>query len=325
MLIPVSKITKYGRPILVCVYDTVNNKFKDINLDLSMNDRVLPLQDYLSCEISSIDIVTVVGKNSKVNEYVVSFGDNFLYSISKKDLLSYTISNAKLSRNNRLLCKDGKLTELGDLFPDSNIRFKSHLQEVQASSLGLAKKFCGTYRDKSCIVKFSKTNGVDLDNEIIYKKLADVLNVPCCNVIKSTYNNKVCCISFLHYNVNKDYFVSFKGKKIQLSTIINSLSKKSRIDFDKILLLDYLVNQQDRHMSNIALCNNELYPAFDNGECFNIGSIGQFSQNYRTYIERLDRNYLHSLLRFDISKINAILDANRFNIFMINYNNLFRR
>ena len=322
MIIPVSIITKYGVPIMTCVFDTSSNKFTDSNT--IFKDRRLPFQDYMSCELSTLSTATVVGKDYKNGNFIVCFGDNFLFSITKDNLLKYYLSNITVTKDGRFLCKDGKLNDLGYLFPDKNIQFIGNLKEIQVSSLGLARKFYARYKSNNCIVKFSKNNGVDLDNELIYFRLAKILGVPCCNIIKSVYNNKDCCISYLHYNINKDCFISFKNTGLSLESIILSLSNKSRIDLDKILLLDYLVNQQDRHMSNIALCNNEIYPTFDNGECFNIGSIGLYSQNFRVYVERLNKNYLKSLLSFDFNKIKSVLDINRFNIFMINYNNLFK-
>lgn len=57
--------------------------------------------------------------------------------------------------------------------------------------------------------------------------------------------------------------------------------------------LDYIMSQQDRHMSNIALLNRGMYPLFDNGECLGIGTIGFFSQNYRIYMERKSSHMLN--------------------------------
>ena len=58
--------------------------------------------------------------------------------------------------------------------------------------------------------------------------------------------------------------------------ILKSLSDKDKWIFDKYMLLDYILLQEDRHYSNLAVVNNRLYPLFDNGECLGIGSIGYF-------------------------------------------------
>lgn len=61
-----------------------------------------------------------------------------------------------------------------------------------------------------------------------------------------------------------------------------------------------------------------------NGECFNLGSIGYFSENFRRYIERLDKRYLYSLVNLDLKRIKNILPSNKFIIFYNNYKYLFR-
>lgn len=324
MEIPVCNLTKRGLIIGYIAYDTSINKFKD-KLGV-YTDRVLPFQDYyVPSDLDSHNIVTLVGKDYKYNMYIICFGDNFLFSIDKSKLLRYKISNAKLTKDYRIFCIDGKLPDLSYMFPDRGIQFISLHQGVQNSSQGIAKKFFGLYKNKYSIVKFSKiSSSEDLDNEILYKNLADILKVPCCKVYKSVYYNKPCCISNFEYDIGVDYFQSFKSTNKRLEEILNRLDKKSKQDLDKILLLDYLVNQQDRHLSNIALCNDRIYPAFDNGECFNLGSIGYFSENFRRYIERLDKRYLYSLVNLDLKRIKNILPSNKFIIFYNNYKYLFR-
>ena len=81
-------------------------------------------------------------------------------------------------------------------------------------------------------------------------------------------------------------------------------SKEEKIEFDKMMILDYILSQQDRHYSNIALLNDKMYPLFDNGECLGIGSIGFFSENYRKYVRRLNRNYIKKII--DISNLHQI-------------------
>jgi hypothetical protein len=319
--IPVSIITKYGVPIGTNIYNTSMNIFYDS--DSICTGRELPYQDFVSCELNTDRIITVVGKIYSDNSYIVSFGDNFLYNMTKSKLTQYKISNIKETKDNRVICLEGTLPDMQKYFPDRHIMFYKTKYEVQNSSIGIARKFYGTYNKKPCIVKFSKiASDEDLYNEVLYKRLADLLNVPCCEVKLSKYYNKVCCISIYKYNIKNDYFTSFRGLNKSASDIIKGFDTKSKIDFDKIMILDFLVNQQDRHMSNIATCNGKMYPAFDNGECFNIGSIGAFSNNFRRYVLRLDKTYIKDIMQVNLDEVKKILPKKAYNIFVENYKQL---
>lgn len=293
MEIPVYKLAQYGVILGTVFYDTKTNKFVD---KMAIVDRDLPIQDYLSCEVVCNNTVTVVGKDYSNGDYIVCFGDNMLYSLRKRELRRYRMTNIKVSRDDKFICIDGKYEDLSYLFPDKNIEFLGMSVYSQESSLGVAKKFTATYKDNICIVKFSKLSSQkDLYNEIKYFKLAKLFGVDCCTVRLSTYFGKKCCISELSYDPTKDVFKSFKSTGRNPMEIYKSFSKEERIKFDKLMILDYMVEQQDRHMSNIAVCNGRLYPTFDNGECLGIGGIGYFSRNFRNYVEKLDKGYIRSI------------------------------
>jgi hypothetical protein len=320
MEIPVSYIIKYGQPFGIIVYDTSTDKYLD--RPMSNIQRELPCQDYMSCSLSTNNIATVVGKVYSDNSYVVCFGDNFLYNLDRQTLLKYRLSNMKLTKGNKLICIDGKLPDMQDMFPDRGIKFIGHITEVQASSQGEARKFNALYNGKLCVVKFTKGNNVDLHNEIVYKQLADCMNVPCCRVMLSEYYHKRCCISIYEYNPQKDLYISFKNLQKPIDSIVSNFDWKSRRSLDKILLLDYLTSQQDRHLSNLATCNGRMYPAFDNGECFGLGAIGLSSQSFRQYILRQDKHYLELLLNGNVQGACKLLSVNYKNIFVNNYMSL---
>ena len=299
MSIPVCYISQYGRIIGTCDFD--GTKFID-NKSTSILNRKLPVQDYISCEIiDESNICTVVGRDNK--EYIVCFGDNALYRVDRETLSKYNVSNA-IIKNGKLFITD-KVEDLGYRFPDKKIVFNAKFKEIKQSSIGIARKFYGKYNKRYCVVKFSKqSNNRDIQNEIKYYEIASILGVKCCRVVYSRYDNKDCCISFFEYDKNKDVFSSFKKLNKPIEQIYKSLSKDEKIEFDKMMILEYILSQQDRHYSNIALLNDKMYPLFDNGECLGVGSIGFFSENYRKYVRRLDRNYIKQII--DFSKLHQI-------------------
>lgn len=307
--LPVCKISSYNNIVGTIFYDTSSNRFIDDKVRIQ---RILPVQDFASCITMTNNLCTVVGKDYSTGNYIVCFGDNFLYSLDKESLYKYRLTNIKICKDNRFRCIDGKLEDLSYLFPDKKIEFLDEKSSIQESSLGVARKFVAKYNNKLCVVKFSKLrNNMDLINEIKYYKLAQILGVSCCKVHLSKYFGKMCCISEFRYNINKDVFNSFKVLGGNPMKIYQNLSSKDKMKFDKLMVLDYIVEQQDRHMSNIALCNDKLYPSFDNGECLRVGSVGYFSSNFRTYVERLDSEYIKGLFRsIDINRIKGVLSNN---------------
>lgn len=294
MLIPVCNISQYGTlSNMYVVYDNVQNRFMDKK---GSCNRILPVQDYMSCNIINNNICTLVGRNSK--EYVICFGDNMLYSVSKDALCNYTVSNANYDSLGRIRCIDS-LIDLHNLFPDKNIKFGNVLSSNEKSSLGEAKKFFGTYNGRPCVVKMSKSDNKDILNERSYYEASLLLDVKCCEAIVSTYYGKPCCVSIYDYDISKDMFRSFKSLGGNFEKVVNELSTADRVELDKMLIFDFIFSQQDRHMSNIALVNNNIYSMFDNGECLGIGAIGHFSGMHRRYVKSLDKNYIKKLFPLD--------------------------
>lgn len=304
MLIPVCYISSYGHITGTVYYDNVCLRFIDSQ---NISNRHLPVQDYLNCSIVNNNICTIVGKNYKYNTYAVCFGDNFIYEVTRDVLLKYNVSNIKFSKDNKIICLDGKLPDFSDFFPNRSIKFEGLFKDTQASSLGLARKFFAKYNNSYCIVKFSKrSDDLDLLNEEVYYKVSEILGVSCCKAKITKYYNKQCVISVFNYDKDKDLFKSFKSTGLSIQDIYNRFSSNDKIMFNKMMLLDFILSQQDRHMSNIAICNNNLYPLFDNGECLGLGSISYFSQNFRKYVLNLDKKYIRDIFHIDNKKLDII-------------------
>lgn len=322
MLIPVAYITNYGGNPIGCVaYNTDTHKFNDTDISLAKG-AILPIQDYLSCEVKGL-YATIVGKNYK--EYVCCFGDNMLYSLSKEQLSHYKLTNVKITKDNRLICRQGKMQDLSYLFPDKRIQFVRLSRELQNSSIGIAKKFYAKFNGKDCLIKFSKGNENDLINEVLYYKVGKILNIRVCKAILTQYNGKNCIASIFEYDKKKDSYLSFKNTNKTLGDIRNSFCESDKLEFDKALILDYLLSQQDRHLSNLAIVNGRFYPLFDNGECLGLSPISYFSNRFRQYIERMDNvSKVLSITEQQYREIIKVL-KDKSTVFIDNFNKIYNK
>lgn len=316
MKIPVSHISKFGTICGCILFDTITLKFTDSD---ELSNRMLPVQDFLSCNIqANSEMATLVGKAG--SNFIICFGDTLLHSVDEQTLSTLKLSNRNYTADNKISYVDGTLQDLSALFPDSNLKFVKHQHFVNASSLGIAKKFIGNYQGNTCVVKFSKlSSNEDLMNELLYMQIADILAVPCCKVIQTTYSGKPCVASLFAYHPETDCFRSFKTCG-GLEKAYNLLTKEDQHIFNKMMILDYLMSQQDRHMSNLAIVNDKIYPLFDNGECLGLSAVSIFSDRFRKYVLRLDKKYIQQLIKLDkftLDKISFILN-NKINIFIQN-------
>ena len=221
MSIPVCYITQYGQVIGTVEY-VGNHTFIDNRRNYSTN-RILPSQDLVSCEVVNNNcICTVVGRDNR--HYIVCFGDNYLYRLSRDAISNYIISNAKQTQGGNLIIVD-KVRDIGKLFPDKGIIFERQFIGEHITSLGMARKFFARYDNRECIVKFSKrSDNRDLKNEVKYYAIAKILNIDCCRVVYSRYDGRDCCISIFEYNrkliiKKRIYRNEFQYKKI-ISKII---------------------------------------------------------------------------------------------------------
>lgn len=325
MRIPICNQTDlYGRIVNTTLFNTETYKFETTS---ELFNRELPELSYIDYQIISKGIATILGKVR--NEYVVNFGTKQAYLMSKESIIKfgYKLSNIKITASGKFISKDGKLEDLSKLFPDTQLKFTNALTSEGKSSVGFADKFIGQYKGKKCIVKFSKPayNNQDILNEFIYYKIATILKIPCCTTYLSEYFGRKCCISMYEYDTDNDIFISFRNTGKSISEIYRSFNKEDRDTFDKIMILDYIVEQQDRHLSNIALVNGHMYPSYDNGECLGIVAQGYYSAQFRNYVEANLKNRIKELINFEklkeVMKLKE-LNANQKQIIRINIKNL---
>lgn len=296
MKIPICNQTDlYGRIINTTLFNTKTYKFETTSERFS---RELPELSYIDYQITSKGTATILGKVR--NEYVVNFGDKQAYLMNKDSILKagYKLSNIKIIASGKFISIDGKLDDLSKLFPDTQIKFIGACNTSNKSSIGFADKFIGQYKGKKCVIKFSKPaySNQDILNEFIYYKIATILKIPCCTIYLSEYFGRKCCISMYEYDTNNDIFISFRNTGKSISEIYRSFSQEDRNKFDKMMILDYIVEQQDRHLSNLALVNGHMYSSYDNGECLGIGAQGYYSAQFRKYVEANLKNRIKDLI-----------------------------
>ena len=146
-------------------------------------------------------------------------------------------------------------------------------------SPGVAKKFIG--RDVKTgltgVVKYTVVpSRNDNINEVLYNHLGKLLGVNVCGampVIYSGDDNWV--LSVFEYNREtesisscrrifgtNDFYGRFNVKNI------NKMFGKDAVDnFNRMVILDSIAFQEDRHISNFSFIKDDLYALYDNGRC----------------------------------------------------------
>jgi hypothetical protein len=111
----------------------------------------------------------------------------------------------------------------------------------------------------------------DVESEVAVYLLAQKLGIPCCPAYKVD-RDKV--FSEFLYDFSREYIVHFRrlfdGKRsINEYQNLTSIRPKYKNDIAKMVLLDFITRQDDRHLSNIAIKisggKETFYPLYDNG------------------------------------------------------------
>jgi tRNA(Ile)-lysidine synthase TilS/MesJ len=111
----------------------------------------------------------------------------------------------------------------------------------------------------------------DVESEIAVYLLAQKLGVPCCPAYRA---DKDTVFSEFLYDFSKEYIVHFRrlfdgarGDNEYQNLI--SVRPQYRDDIARMILLDFITRQDDRHLSNIAIKmsgkEESFYPLYDNG------------------------------------------------------------
>lgn len=112
----------------------------------------------------------------------------------------------------------------------------------------------------------------DVESEIAVYLLAKRMGVSCCPAVRADKNS---VFSVFLYDFAKEYIVHFRRLFVgvrsenELENLI-SVRPQYRNDFIRMILLDFITRQDDRHLSNMAIKVSEdgsecFYPLYDNG------------------------------------------------------------
>ena len=115
----------------------------------------------------------------------------------------------------------------------------------------------------------------DVESEVAVYKLGQRIGVPCCEAIQTNENT---VFSKFEYNFSKEQIVHFRhlfedGERTSNNELENLIAKRPDYtdDFYRMIFLDYITRQDDRHLSNFAIKINtetkleSFYPLYDNG------------------------------------------------------------
>lgn len=111
----------------------------------------------------------------------------------------------------------------------------------------------------------------DVESEVAVYLLAERFGVPCCPVVRTGQNT---VFSTFLYDFSKEYIVHFRrlfagARSDNEYQNLISVRPQFRDDIVRMILLDFITRQDDRHLSNIAIKISggieSFYPLYDNG------------------------------------------------------------
>ena len=111
----------------------------------------------------------------------------------------------------------------------------------------------------------------DVESEVAVYLLAQKLGIPCCPAYRI---DKDTVFSAFLYDFSKEYIVHFRrlfdgARSDNEYQNLISVRPQFKDDIARMVLLDFITRQDDRHLSNIAIklsgAGEEFYPLYDNG------------------------------------------------------------
>ena len=111
----------------------------------------------------------------------------------------------------------------------------------------------------------------DVESEVAVYLLAERLGVPCCPAVRTDANT---VFSTFVYDFSKEYIVHFRrlfagARSDNEYQNLISVRPQMRDDIARMILLDFITRQDDRHLSNVAIKISggveSFYPLYDNG------------------------------------------------------------
>jgi len=186
----------------------------------------------------------------------------------------------------------------------------------------------GVYNNKYGIYKQRISPlATDVESEVAVFLLSEKLGVPCCPAYRVDKDN---VFSEFLFDFSKEYIVHFRrlfeGKRSnnEYKNLI-SVRPQYKEEIAKMILLDFITRQDDRHLSNIAIKINSkgesFYPLYDNGRSLFYEDTEEmvkqavknpkeyatgfgFSGTYYDYVEEIAAEYgdFNKLINLNISR-----------------------
>lgn len=268
------------------------------------------------------------GKNKDIH-YLVCDANLHRVSITKESVIKAyregKINNIIVTSDNRIRMIKGSVPYLNKLNTLRNKNTVIKIGNIKAGtpgSQGVGKKFLGKRISDSKIgcVKFELfPDSYDINNEVLAYKLGLLLNFDVAEATFECYNNNRCIISMYNYNYPIENIVSLKSEigtykfhsKFNKKWFIQNKSDKSWCKFIQLIMLDLIMHQTDRHISNISFIGGELYSSYDNGRALffdnfekstkniNLNSRGSIVDSFYTNEHGYGWMFLEDVLTYD--------------------------
>ena len=167
----------------------------------------------------------------------------------------------------------------------------------------------------------------DVESEVAVYLLAQKLDVCCCPAVRT---DKDTAFSAFLYDFSKEYIVHFRrlfegARSDNEYQNLIAVRPQYKDDIARMILLDFITRQDDRHLSNIAIKmtakGESFYPLFDNGRSLFYEDTEEmvrqavndpakyatnfgYSGTYWDYIKEIanERDDIKTLINLDISK-----------------------
>lgn len=163
-----------------------------------------------------------------------------------------------------------------DVFESIFVKKVDRIGDSVDSPDGCNIKRYGVYNGKYGIYKNRlHPLSTDIESEVAVYKLAARIGVPCCKAIQIDENT---VFSEFEYNFAEEQIIHFRrlfedGARSSENELENIIKKRPNYknDFYRMIFLDFLTLQDDRHLSNFAIKINHqtkqesFYPLYDNG------------------------------------------------------------
>lgn len=277
--------------------------------------------------------ITLLGKyyynKNKDIKYLICDGKLQRASVHKEELIRLAnkigLTNAKIQSDGKIRMIKGSIPFLNNLntLRNTNTVIKiGNIKEGTPGSIGVSKKILGKRITDGRIgcVKLALFDGsFDLNNEVLAFELGKLLRYDVAEATFEVYNKSRCIISIYNYNTGKEYIKSLKSE-IGIDNFHNRFNKKWFIQnksesawnkFLQMVILDLIMHQTDRHISNIAFKNNDLYSLYDNGRALfydnfqvdtahiNLNNRGSIVESFYTNEHGYGWMFLEDVLGYD--------------------------